>query len=95
VLAATTVVVVTFMVAFEQYTLAVATRSVLAPLAAFALHGDAIAAGRARFFICLIGVTIGTTFVLILGSDRVRDLSERLLKRIGRSELARTDEAGR
>jgi hypothetical protein len=95
VLAATTVVVVTFMVAFEQYTLAVATRSALAPLAAFALRDDAIAPGRARLFCILIGVTIGTTFVLILGSDRVRDLSERLLKRIGRSGLARTDEAGR
>jgi uncharacterized membrane protein YccC len=45
VLAAITVVVVVFMVAFEQYTLAVAIRSALAPLAAFALHGDALAAG--------------------------------------------------
>jgi uncharacterized membrane protein YccC len=50
-LAVITVVVVVFMVAFEQYTLAVAVRSALAPLAAFALSGDALGAGEARFFL--------------------------------------------
>jgi hypothetical protein len=83
VLAAITVVAVLFMVAFEQYTLAVAIRSALVPLAAFSLHGDAMAAGQARFFCILIGVAIGTTFMLILSSDRVSGISERLLKRIG------------
>jgi hypothetical protein len=81
VLAAITVLVVLLMVAFEQYTLAVAIRSALAPLAAFALRGDAIAVGQARVICILIGVAIGTTFVLILSSDRVGGISERLLKR--------------
>lgn len=85
-LAATTVVVVLFMVSFEQYTLAVTIRSALAPLAAFALRGDAIAAGQARFFCILIGVAIGTTFMLILSSHRVSDFSKCLLKKIGGSE---------
>jgi Fusaric acid resistance protein-like len=82
VLAALTVGVVVFMVAFEQYTLAVATRSALAPLAAFALRDDALAAGQARFLCILIGVAIGTTFMLILSSDRVGGVAERLLKKI-------------
>jgi uncharacterized membrane protein YccC len=88
-LGATTVVVVMFMVAFEQYTAAVAIRSALAPLAAFALRDDALAAGQARFFCILIGVAIGTAFVLILSSDRVGDVTKRCLKRIGGSELPR------
>jgi hypothetical protein len=73
-LAVCTVVVVLFMVAFEQYTLAVTIRSALAPLAAFALHGDALAAGKARFFCILIGVAIGTALMLILSSRRVGNL---------------------
>jgi hypothetical protein len=40
--------------------------SLLAPLAAFALHDDALAAGQARFFCILIGVANGTTCMLIL-----------------------------
>jgi hypothetical protein len=83
VLAALTVVVVLFMVAFEQYTLAVAIRSALAPLAAFALHDDAMAAGQARLLCILIGVAIGTTSMLILSNDRLGGVSQRLLKRIG------------
>jgi uncharacterized membrane protein YccC len=79
-LAGATVIVVPFMVAFEQYTLAVAIRSALAPFAAFALSGDAIAAGQARFFCILIGVVIGITFVLILSSERVGNCLTRLLK---------------
>jgi hypothetical protein len=79
-----------FMVAFEQYTSAVAIRSALAPLAAFALRNDALAAGEARFLCILIGVAIGTTLMLILSSDRVSDLSKRLLKRIRGSEVLRT-----
>ena len=55
-LAAITVVVVLFMGALEQYTLAVAVRSALAPLAAFAWRGDAIATGEARFVCILMGV---------------------------------------
>ena len=53
-----------FMVAFEQYTLAVAVRSALAPLAVFALHGDAVAAGAARFGCIFVGVCIGAAFLL-------------------------------
>jgi Fusaric acid resistance protein-like len=79
-LAAITVVVVLFMVAFEQYTLAVATRSTLAPLAAFALGDDALAAGQARFLCILIGVAIGATFMLILSNDRLGGVSERLYR---------------
>jgi hypothetical protein len=82
VLAALTVVVVLFMVAFEQYTLAVAIRSALAPLAAVALRDDAMAAGQARFLCILIGVAIGTTFMLILSSDRLGGVSAPLLKRL-------------
>src|SRR5262245_45030035 len=78
VLAAITVVVVVFMVAFEQYTLAVAIRSALAPLAAFALRGDALAAGQARFVCIFIGAAIGTTFMLLLSSDRADNVSKRL-----------------
>jgi len=74
------VIVVSFMVAFEQYTLAVAIRSALAPLAALALSGDAIAAGQARFFCILIGVVIGTTFMLILSHERVGNCLKRLPK---------------
>ena len=81
-LAVITVVVVVFMVAFEQYTLAVAVRSALAPLAAFALSGDALGAGEARFYCILIGVTIGTTFMLILSSQWVSNVSKRLVKKI-------------
>jgi hypothetical protein len=80
-LAAITIVVVLFMVAFEQYTLAVAIRSALAPLAAFALGDDAMAAGQARFVCILIGVAIGTTFTLILSSHRMARVSDRLLKK--------------
>jgi hypothetical protein len=65
-----------FMVAFEQYTAAVAIRS-------------ALAAGQARFFCILIGVAIGTVFMLVLSSDRVGDVTKRCLKRIGDSELPR------
>jgi Fusaric acid resistance protein-like len=89
-LGAITVVVVMFMVAFEQYTSAVAIRSALAPLAALALRDDAIAAGEARFLCIFIGVAIGTTFIMILSSDRVDDVAKRFLKRIGCSELPRT-----
>ena len=85
-LAVITVVVVVFMVAFEQYTLAVAVRSALAPLAGFALSGDALGAGEARFYYILIGVTIGTTFMLILSSSWVSNVSQRLVKKISRSE---------
>jgi hypothetical protein len=89
-LTALTVVVVLFMVAFEQYTLAVATRSALAPLAAFALRNDAMAAGYARFFCILIGVAIGTTCMLLLSSERLGGVSERLLKRIRGAAILRT-----
>jgi len=85
-LAVITVVVVVFMVAFEQYTLAVAVRSALAPLAAFALSGDALGAGEARFYCILIGVTIGTALMLILSSQWVSNLSKRLVKKMRRSE---------
>ena len=78
-LAVLTVVVVAFMVAFEQYTLAVAVRSALAPLAAFALSGDALGAGEARFYCILIGVTIRATWMLILSSQWVSNVSKRLL----------------
>ena len=78
-LAVLTVVGVAFMVAFEQYTLAVAVRSALAPLAAFALSGDALGAGEARFYCILIGVTIGATWILILSSQWVSNVSKRLL----------------
>jgi hypothetical protein len=64
--------------------LAVAVRSALAPLAAFALRGDALAAGQARFVCIFIGVAIGTTCMLILSSGWVASLSGRLLKRSGR-----------
>src|ERR671918_2793772 len=60
VLASMTVVMVPFIVAFEQYTLVVAVRSALVPLAAFFLRGDTMAAGQARFFCILIGVAIGS-----------------------------------
>jgi hypothetical protein len=50
-LAGITVVVVVFMVAFEQYTLAVAVRSALAPLAAFALSGDALGSRRSALLL--------------------------------------------
>ena len=69
---------VTFMVAFEQYTLAVAVRSALAPLAAFALSGDALEAGEARFYCILIGVTIGATWMLILSSQWVSNVFQTL-----------------
>jgi hypothetical protein len=42
-----------------------------------------MAAGQARFICILIGVAIGTTFMLILSGDRVSGVSERLLKRSG------------
>ena len=58
----------------------------LVPLAAFALSGDALGAGEARFYCILIGVTIGTTFVLVLSSQRVSNASKRLGKKIRRSE---------
>ena len=90
VLAALTVVVVLFMVAFEQYTLAVAIRSALAPLAAFALRDDALAAGQARFFCILIGAAIGTLFTLILSNDQLGSIAARLLKRIWHSAVPRT-----
>jgi Fusaric acid resistance protein-like len=86
-LAVITVVVVVFMVAFEQYTLAVAVRSALAPLAAFALSGDALGAGEARFYCILIGVTIGTALMLLLSSQWVSNLSKRLVKKMRRSEV--------
>ena len=82
VLAIMTIIAVLFMIAFEPYTLAVAIRSLLVPLAAFALH-DALAAGQVRFFCILIGVAIGTTCMLILSSDWLRGALERLLKRTG------------
>jgi uncharacterized membrane protein YccC len=85
-LAVITVVVVVFMVAFEQYTLAVAVRSELAPLAAFALSRDALKAGEAHFYCILIGVTIGTMFVLVLSSQWVSNVSKRLLEKLRRSE---------
>jgi uncharacterized membrane protein YgaE (UPF0421/DUF939 family) len=84
-LAVVTVVVVAFMVAFEQYALAVAVRSAPAPLAAFALSG-ALGAGEARFYCILIGVTIGTTFMLIFSSQWVSTVSKRLVKKIRRGE---------
>jgi hypothetical protein len=89
-LAALTVLVVLFMVAFEQYTLAVAIRSALAPLAAFALRNDAMAAGYARFFCILIGVAIGTTCMLLLSSERLGGVSEHLLQRIRGAAILRT-----
>jgi hypothetical protein len=58
-------------------------------VAAFALRGDPIAAGQARFFCIFIGVAIGTTFVLILASDRLRDIEKRLLERIWGGGLPR------
>jgi uncharacterized membrane protein YccC len=83
VLAIMTIIAVLFMIAFEPYTLAVAIRSLLVPLAAFALHDDALAAGQVRFFCILIGVAIGTTCMLILSSDWLRGALEPLLKRTG------------
>jgi hypothetical protein len=88
-LGAITVVVVMFMVAFEQYTLAVAIRSAVAPLGAFALGDDALAAGEARFLCILIGVAMGTMFMLILSSHRAGDLSEHLLRKLGLGEPPR------
>jgi hypothetical protein len=87
VLAALTVVVVVLIVAFEPYTLAVAIRSALAPRAALALHGDAMATGQARFVCMVIGAAIGTTFMLLLSRDWVASLSERLLKRGGWAQI--------
>jgi uncharacterized membrane protein YccC len=83
VLAVLTIIAVLFMIAFEPYMLAVAIRSLLVPLAAFALRDDALAAAQARFFCILIGVAIGTTFMLILSNDRLRRVLERRLKRTG------------
>jgi hypothetical protein len=59
-----TILAVFLMVAFQKYTLAVAVRSALAPLAAFALHGDPIGTALARFLCILVGVIIGTFFML-------------------------------
>ena len=59
---------VIFMVAFENYVLAVAIRSCLAPLAGFALHFDPIAIVEARFLGVLIGVSIGTSLTLLFTS---------------------------
>ena len=78
-LAGLTVLLVFFMVAFEQYTLAVAVRSALAPLAVFALHGDAVAAGAARFGCIFVGVCIGAAFLLAVNraAGRPRVLTAR------------------
>jgi uncharacterized membrane protein YccC len=56
---------VIFMVAFENYVLAVAIRSCLAPLAGFALHFDPITIVEARFLGVLIGASIGTSLTLL------------------------------
>jgi hypothetical protein len=53
------------------------------------LRGDAMAAGQARVLCILIGVAIGTTFMLILSSDRVGRVSEPLLKRSGGGAVSR------
>jgi hypothetical protein len=59
---------VIFMVAFENYVVAVAIRSCLAPLAGVALHYDPIAIVETRFLGVFIGVTIGTLFILLFTS---------------------------
>ena len=68
VLTALTLAGVFFMVAFENYVLAVAVRSFLAPLAAIALHSDPVATVEARFLGIAVGVTIGILFVLLFTS---------------------------
>jgi hypothetical protein len=71
VLAVLTVLAVFLMVAFEKYALAVSVRSALAPLAAFALHYDPLETAEARFLCILIGVIIGTLFMLLFTSERL------------------------
>jgi Fusaric acid resistance protein-like len=63
---ALTLVGVFFMVAIENYVLAVAVRSFLAPLAAIALHSDPVMTVEARFLGIAVGVTIGTLFTLLI-----------------------------
>jgi len=41
-----------------------------------------------RFYCILIGVSIGTMFMLILSSHRAGDISKRLLEKIRRTEAA-------
>jgi Fusaric acid resistance protein-like len=69
---ALTLVGVFFMVAIENYVLAVAVRSFLAPLAAIALHSDPVTTVEARFLGIAIGVTIGTLFTLLI-TRRITD----------------------
>jgi hypothetical protein len=59
-------------------------RGVMFAFAALCLpvpHGD-------RFYCILIGVTIGTMFMLILSSQRVSNVSRHLVEKIRRSEAA-------
>ena len=58
-------------VPYEKYALAVSVRSALAPLAAFALHYDPLETAEARFLCILIGVIIGTLFMLLFTSERL------------------------
>ena len=51
--------------------LAPLARSALAPLAAFALHYNPLETAEARFLCILIGVIIGTLFMLLFTSERL------------------------
>jgi uncharacterized membrane protein YccC len=85
VLGAITAVAVVFMVAFEQYVLAVAVRSALAPLAAFSLHDNALATGEARVLCILIGVAIGAALMFAISSPRGEAVVNRFLARLAGS----------
>jgi hypothetical protein len=77
VLTVLTLLAVFFMVAFENYVLAVAVRSFLAPLAAIALHADPVSTVEARFLGIAVGVTIGTLFMLLFTSRQKPTADER------------------
>ena len=70
------------MVAFEQYVVAVAVRSALAPLAAWSLHDAALAAGEARMVCILVGVAIGTAATLLFSTPRVLAAIDRAAARL-------------
>jgi hypothetical protein len=81
ILQAMTATAVVLMVAFEQYVLAVAVRSALAPLAAWSLHDAALAAGEARMLCILVGVAIGTAATLLFSTPRIATAIERAAAR--------------
>jgi uncharacterized membrane protein YccC len=75
ILTALTLAAVFFMVAFENYVLAVSVRSCLAPLAAIALHYDPITTVEARFLGIAVGVILGTLFTLLFTRRETRSLA--------------------